>query len=410
MSGKAHQAQQSRTDQALKYQREMGEPDVNTQVASMRQDYIDRMPEALSNPAAARRTYMERYLRSRFPNDPERVERIMRERVGPGGDILPRQAQAAEPLVGGPSLAEEAEAAMAARRSEPSLLPAGEEQLPIMPQAAPEPVAVGAREASAPWIPNAPRAQAQPVLTQRPIRRGDSPAFDVGGRPPAGFEQARTRAGGGAEPRPDASMAAPVDAPLPPDAPTRATQVPDLRRPVPLPPPTPSAGEPTRRLAPGAPAALPAGADIQDVTRLAGPQDVGALAAERAAAREQNAMGAVAHAGYEGVRSGNSALGAVFGGLAGLRREALRDPAVKARVLSAAKVQLLAHLNPEVFAKVGGQLSRAALSGDGQYNAMRYVYARKDPQFREAEEKAAAQASRMTDEQLMSLIAGETPQ
>lgn len=420
MSGKAHQAQQSRTKDALQYRRQMGEPDVDTKISESWQDYIDRKPEALSNPPALRRQYMKEYLQSRYPNDPERVERIMSERVGPGGDILPRPAPATPAegaSTGGPSLATEAEEAMAARRAgaegaqvgsgRPApALPPPQDALPLQPPAERS----MARPVDAPWIQGAARAQARPVLTQRPVRRGDSPAFDVGGKPPAGFEQARTRAGGGAAPQPDASMAAPVDAPLPPEALTRATQVPDLRRPVPLPPPSTPAAQPDMRLGPGAPAAPQTGADIQDVTRLAGPQDVGALAAERAAARAQNAMGAVAHAGYEGVRSGNSMLGAVFGGLAGLRREALRDPAVKARVLSAAKVQLLAQVSPEVFAKVGGQLSQAVGGGGGQYNAMRYVYARKDPQFREAEEKAAAQASRMTDDQLMSLIAGGAPQ
>jgi hypothetical protein len=414
MAGKAHQAQQSRSDKALQYRREMGEPDVNTQVAGMRQDYIDRMPEALSDPAAARRLYMERYLKNRYPEDPERVARIMRERVGPGGDVLPRSPAGAVDDAVAPSLADEAEAAMAARRGEPPRLPAGspQEQLQLMP--APERVPVaGARPADAPWIPGAPAPQQQPVLAQLPTRRGTSPAFDVGGRPPPAFEQAPTRAGGGAAPRqpqaalPENSMAAPVDMPLPPEPATRATHVPDLRQPVPLPPPALPAGEvATARLTPAQPAppTAPVVDDIQEVTRLAGPGDVGALAAERAASREQHAMGALVRGGYEGVRSGNNVIGAMLGGLAGLRREALRDPAVRARVLSAAKVHVLAKINPEIFAKMGGQLAQAVEGGEGQYRAIRYVTVRKDPAFREAEEKAAAEVARMSDEQLLELL------
>lgn len=203
-------------------------------------------------------------------------------------------------------------------------------------------------------------------------------------------------------------MAAPVDAPLPPEPVTRATRVPDLRQPVSLPPPAtpPPTGVQTVRSGPPSPAAAPppVADEIQDVTRLAGPDDVGALAAERAASREAGALGSVARAGYEGVRSGNGILGSMLGGLAGVSREALRDPAVKARALSAAKVHLLARINPEVFAKLGGQMAQAAT--EGQYRAIRHVHARKDPEFRKAEEDAAAQASRMSDEQLMALIAG----
>lgn len=405
MAGKAHQAQQTRSDKALEYRRGMGEPDLATQVASSRQDYIDRMPEALSDPAAARRIYMEKYLRQRFPEDPERVARIMRERVGPGGEVLPRPsapsvaddvASAADDMAPGPSLADEAEAAMAARRGE------------VAPGSAAIPAQAGARPIDAPWVP-ARRAQPSPLLTPRPVRTGASPAFDVGGQPPPGFTQAKTK-GGPAAALPENSMVAPVDAPLPPEPVTRATNVPDLRRPVPLPPPAaPPVEAATANLR--RPAPTPASpAQPQEVTRLATPDDMAPLAAERAAAREAGAFGAVARAGYEGVRSGNSVLGAMFGGLAGIRREALKDPAVKARVLAAAKVHLLAQISPEVFAKLGGQMAQAALGGSGQYNAIRYVHARRDPAFREAEEKASEQASRMSDEQLMDLLAGGAPQ
>lgn len=391
MSGKAHQAQQSRTDQALKYQREMGEPDVNTQVAGMRQEYIDRMPEALADPAAARRLYVEKYLRARYPNDPERVARIMSERIGPGGEVLPRQpvAGAAPEAAPGLSLAEEAEAMMAARRE---ALSAPQEQLPLLPSAQPE--VLPSMPQGTPYsarVPPQPPA-ISPMPQQRPGASGMSYGANL--RRPLVPEEPPTI------PASEPSMAAPVEVPAPPVDTTRATNVPDLRRP---PPPTASGPQ----AVPPAPPALPPAGEAQDVTRLAGPQDVGPLAAERAAGRERGAFGAILHGGYEGVRSGNNTLGAIFGGLRGLSREALKDPAVKARVLAAAKVHLLAQINPEVFAKLGAPLAQAATAGDGRYQAMRYVYARKDPAFRDAEQKAAAEAARLSDEQLMALIAGD---
>lgn len=408
MSRKARQAQQSRSKEVERFQQQMNDPDLPTNVSADRQKYIDEMPKAAergpnADPAGLRRDFIEQYLNQRFPNDPERVARIMRDRVGPGGDVLPRPvAQAVGDDVAQPSVAEEAEAAMAARRSEAPSLPAGQ-QLPLMP----------ARPPDAPWISGAQRVQAQAPLAPMPTPRG-------GGGMPYGANLRRPLPEEPVTELATQSMAAPRDMPLPPE-PTRAVTVPNIQRPPPTPrQPMPAAMPPVegptanlRPMAPPQQPALPAASavdDIQEVTRPAGPQDVGALAAERAAAREAGAFGAVARGGYEGVRSGNSVLGAVFGGLAGIRREALNDPAVKARVLAAAKVHLLARINPEVFAKVGGQVAQAAAGGEGQYNAVRYVFARKDPAFREAEEKAAAEASRMSDDQLMQLIAGDSQQ
>jgi hypothetical protein len=417
MSAKARQAQMSRSKEVERLQQQMGDMDLPTNVAADRQAYIDAMPKAAergpqADPAGLRRDFVEQYLHQRFPNDPERVARIMRERVGPGADILPRPAApavaddvaAAADDVAGPSLAEEAEAAMAARRSE--------EQLPLLPSLERVPTNAGARPADAPWLPSAQPVQRQGPLTAPPTVRPGAGGMPYGGnlRRPLPPEEPVTQLA-------TQSMAAPRDAALPPE-PTRAVTVPNIQRPAPAPRPPPQPmpqAEPVTAnpgpVAPPAPPPMPARPveEIQDVTRLAGPQDVGALAAERAAGREAGAFGAVARAGYEGVRSGNSVLGAVFGGLAGIRREALKDPVVKARVLAAAKVHLLAQINPEVFAKMGGQLAQSAVGGEGQYNATRYVFARRDQAFREAEQKASEQASRMSDEQLMDLIAGGPP-
>lgn len=140
--------------------------------------------------------------------------------------------------------------------------------------------------------------------------------------------------------------------------------------------------------------------EIQDVTRLVGPEDVGPLAAERAAAREQGAVRAVGRAGYEGIRSGQNILGAALGGLGGITRELLRDPAVKARVLSAARLHVLAQINPALYARVGAQL----VAGGPRQRTQEHLLARKDPEYREARQKAAEQVAGMSDQQLIDLF------
>ena len=75
-----------------------------------------------------------------------------------------------------------------------------------------------------------------------------------------------------------------------------------------------------------------------------------------------------------------------------------------------AKLHLLAQINPELFARVGGQLSAAAATGDeGRYKAQKYLAIRTHPELRVAENQAAERAGRLSDEQLMSLIAGGAP-
>lgn len=406
MAAKARQAQMSRSKEVERLQQQMGDMDLPTNVAADRQAYIDAMPKAAergpqADPAGLRRDFVEQYLHQKFPNEPERVARIMRERIGPGADsILPRPAApaAADDVaavaddVAGPSLADEAEAAMAARR--------GDEQLPLLPALERVPTNAGARPADAPWIPNAQPVQRQGPLTAPPTVRPGAGGMPYGGnlRRPLPPEEPVTELA-------TQSMASPRDAALPPD-PTRAVTVPNIQRPVPVPRPAPQP-MPAANLGPVAPPAPPPAPvrpleEIQDVTRLAGPQDVGAIAAERAARREGSVLGNAAWGLAEALP--------VVGPLAKITRETLRDPATKAKVLSLAKVHLLAQINPEVFAKVGGQLAQSAVGGDGQYNATRYVFARRDQAFREAEQKASEQASRMSDEQLMDLISGAAPQ
>lgn len=333
MSRKARQAQQSRTKDARAYRRDMGDPDVDTKVAESWQEYIDEVPEALSDPRALRRQFMDQYLRQKYGD--EMAERVMRERVGPGGEILPRSA------------AEEV-TEVAARPA----LPPGGEQLPLMPPLERVPTMARTPRASLPEQP--------PVLGPPPTPRPGAQGMPYGQN---------------LRPEPQA--------PTTPAAP-RALE-----------------GSPT------APARQPTG-DIQDVTRLAGPEDVAPLAAERAMAREQGALGAIGRAGMEGVRSSGNVLGAILGGVGGVSREVLKDPAVRAMALSAARLHLLQRINPELFARVGGTLTAAAARGE--YRARKYLEMRSNPELRKAEQQASEEAARLSDEQLLELLSGAPAQ
>lgn len=417
-AGKAGERRAVNYDRVKQYRADIHDPDMDTQASSDLQKYIDDNKDAVDAPAQFRRRFIERYLRENHGDDV--AERLMRDRVSPDGrSILPRRptsdvggVESSAPKPGGsvPSMAEEAEAAMAARRQE---LGPGQVQQELQLEPAAEPARV--RPLDAPWMPKSARPITEPPLTRPPVRRaGVAPhALGVDGkRGPLSMEPTPT-----GSPAAERSMAAPVDAPLPPDPATRATHVPDLRRPVPLPPPAPEAS--TVNLKPQLPAGSPATpasapapqSEIQDVTRLAGPQDVGALAGERALARENGALGAVARAGYEGVKNGKSTLGALVGGLGGITKEALKDPAVKAKALSMAKLHLLAQINPELFARVGSTLASAAATGDeSRYRAQKYLQIRTHPELRAAEQQAGERAARLSDEQLMALIANGSAQ
>jgi hypothetical protein len=135
------------------------------------------------------------------------------------------------------------------------------------------------------------------------------------------------------------------------------------------------------------------------VTRLAGREDVGAVAAERASVRERGALSEQAWKMGESLP--------VVGPVVKVTREMLRDPAVKARVLAAARFHLLARINPALAARVAAQLQS---SGQHQ-RAAEHLLARKDPEYREARQKAAEQVAAMSDQQLVDLFAsaGQAP-
>jgi hypothetical protein len=385
MSGKAFERQQNRSDKALGYRRSMGDPDVDTQLASARQDFIDRMPEALNNPAALRRQYMERFLREKYGDDV--ADRLMRERIGPGGEVLPRPATPPTPASPAPAAAADDVSASAQRQLSP-----GQEQLPLLPPLETQPSRLPSGIAPPPAIrEGAPGMPYGRNLRPEPL-------------PPEPTTHLATQ-----------SMAAPRDMAVPPVSSTRTAAAPAA------PPPAEVPTVPGRPALPaGAPAPAPAGPpvadDIQDVTRLAGPEDVAPLAAERAAQRERGGIGRAFHAGYSGAKEGGVAgatlgavlgspgkgavIGSVLGGVGGFTKEMLRDPAVKARVLAAARLHVLARINPALYARVGAQLQ-----GGTNQRAAEHLLARKDPEYREARAKAAEQVAGMTDQQLVDLFA-----
>lgn len=402
------------------------------------QEEINRMAVERGGLAGKRAQFSEEYA-ARVPTDDPyaavgdemRDELVRRygprtgDLVGPEGtQVVPRMARApvtqeatAPPARGstlrygegveeaapGMSLADEAEAMMAERRAAAFGADVGAGRVP----AAPAPRA-GPRPVDAPWEAGARPPERGPNLVPLPARRGSSPAFDVGGRPPPGFMEARTRAGGGAAPEVVPSMAAPQDMPLPPAPATRATHVPDLRRPVPLPPPAPQDAVLTQRLQPAAPppAALPA-PQAAEPTRLAAVDDVGALAQERALAREQRGFRGMLAAGYEGARGSSNALAAPLGAAVGVAREAFKNPAVRAQAISTLRLHLLQRVDPTVFARVSAALERVRGKGEGREAAVKHVLLQTDPAYREAERKIDETMKGRSDDDILRVMAEE---
>jgi hypothetical protein len=173
------------------------------------------------------------------------------------------------------------------------------------------------------------------------------------------------------------------------------------------------AAQPTASMRPMAPAR--AAEDVPMETRAYTPEEIAAAArgeADAAAAQaipqEGSVRGALGVAGQV-VRGAGEAMaqGGLGQGIGVAGREVFQNPAVRARALNAAKVQLLARANPEVFSRVGATLGRAAQAGEGQYRAQAHVLRQRDLDFRKAEADATKQVERMTDSELLQLMEGQ---
>jgi hypothetical protein len=451
MRGKAEERRALNYDRVRQRQKDMEDPALTPEGKAENQQYIDKYGHAVNNPGAFRREFIERYLRQRYGSDV--ADRLMRERIGPGGEVLPRQNPTTVPPQSTPPPGpERATGVHEVALSELDDIPAkawnrgrsdpirqgyssgapippirvtqgddglrelvdGNHRLAIARELGIPRIQVDFESAEAAALRQGrPRGSsvfndavapmdaartASPVMASRQL---PSPIA-----PPPAIREGATGMPYGRNLRPELppepttqlaqSMAAPEHVSA--DAlPASAASVPNIQRP-------PTSGQPASLVGAPVPSAV---GDIQDVTRLAGPEDVGPLATERAAAREQSAFRAVGRAGYDGVRAGQSTLGAIFGGLGGVTREMLRDPAVKARVLAAARLHVLARINPALYARVGAQLQSA---GPHQRTA-EHLLLRKDPEYREARQKAAEQVAVMSDQQLVELFAqaGDAP-
>jgi hypothetical protein len=413
-SAQARQAQMSRSKEVERLQQKMNDTQYPTKVTEDWQAYIDEMPKAMekgpqADPGGLRRQFMERHLRQKYGD--EMAERLMRERIGPGGEILPRPT--APPASPADETTQLSDAFDAAARGEAraggggsawSAYGADGKTIRALPEDLPGASAPTARQMPSPLTP--PPAIREGA-TGMPYGKNLRPALP----PPEPATQLATQ-----------SMAAPRDAPLPQE-PTRAASVPNIQRhsppvaDVPTVPGRPALPDGASQPAAPAPISPPAVSDdIQDVTRLAGPEDVAPLAAERAALRERGGLGTLLKETAKGSAAGGdiglkigamlgqpgkgAGIGALVGGGKALTTTILKDPAVRARVLAAARLHVLARINPALYARVGAQLQAG-----GHQRAAEHLLARKDPEYREARAKAAEQVAGMTDQQLVELFA-----
>jgi hypothetical protein len=128
-------------------------------------------------------------------------------------------------------------------------------------------------------------------------------------------------------------------------------------------------------------------------------------AAQRAGEREAAGLGQMMRSGYEGMKGSGNVLGAMAGGVAGITREAIRNPAVRARALSLLRVRRLEAVDPAVAARVGRALESALAKGPDEYAAAIHVYNQTDPAFRQAERKAGEGLESLSDDQLEAELA-----
>lgn len=240
-------------------------------------------------------------------------------------------------------------------------------------------------------------------------------------------------------PEQSASMRAPEDGPIPPEvtdtgtAPrfeatfaegTRATRVPEVRR-APMRPEATTVQPPPEATQVGGPSAFTdrtryAPPDMAQ--RLAGRPSVDSLVDERIAGGRQALRGAFMRGatGESGALAGVAglALGGPAGGLKALAlrgglevvREALRNPAAKARAIEAFKLQRLATIRPEVWGRVSATLQRAAqrdeeAGTDYHARAARHALLQTDPAFRAAEAEAAKELQGLSEDELARRLA-----
>lgn len=105
MRGKAGERRAVNYDRVAEYRRAMEDPALSPAGKERLRVYAEQYGDAVDNPAAFERRMVERYLRQRY--SPEVAERVLRERVGPNAEILPRPAAPAAPPPATPLLPSE---------------------------------------------------------------------------------------------------------------------------------------------------------------------------------------------------------------------------------------------------------------------------------------------------------------
>lgn len=298
-------------------------------------------------------------------------------------------------------------------------------------------------------------------LSPLPARRpGGAGMFDVSDKVPAAVHEAPMRAGGGAAPassepfdlppledmtepgqprfpsepldestipgfspvgpRPEVRAAAadygrfaeapPAPAPAaPPREPTAAARPRAMASPTPEPAaPLPSSPDPTVAQRPSwmPPAPTPGAVPRYDTPEakvyeyLQSLQQVDSPAMQRAQSREASAFGDLARKGGQAVLDADNPFSAAMRGPWAVTREAIRNPAVRARALSALRLRRLANVDPQTWSRVGRALEQALQQGPEEYAAAVHVYNQTDPGFREAQRKTEEGLKDMDDERL----------
>lgn len=381
-------------DRVQEYRKELARADLPEAQRQRLARYVESHGDAVDNPGAFERRRIEQELRMRYPR--EMVDRIMSERVGPNGEILSRSAQSG----GLPELGELTalqDAGDYAARGDFSRVGGGGSAWKDF-----------ADDARTVVDPEMAAVRREPALAPMPQRKPGNRMLDYGGKRAQDFSQAKT-AGGGAElageseaealvreaeeamaARRAASAGAQIGAGTP--APTVNIRIPtENSQATPLPRDTlvdtPTTVDPTPVPAASASPRMPG--------QLRSP------AMERAMAREQGAGGQVLRSGYEGLRSSNNVLGAVFGAAVGVGKASVRDPAVRAKALSALKLAKLQEISPAAFSRAGAAMLRALAAGDAdQFAAIEHVQLQTDPEYRSAHRQAEQSLQEISDAEL----------
>jgi hypothetical protein len=253
-------------------------------------------------------------------------------------------------------------------------------------------VTESAVQRSAPLTARPALREGQPYTPYAAPRRSALPPEDVAGADEA-MAARRAAAFGSGPSGPPPSTREPTRGPPPAPAATRATAVPEVRRPAPSPrqqaSPEGAVSERTRYAPPSVEQRLGGRPSVDDLVRE----------------REGGAMLQMGLAGYEGARRAHNFVAAPVGAAIGITKEALRNPAVRARAISLFRLDRLAQVNPAVWGRVASTLQRAAQRDEEagtthHLKAANHVLLQRDAEYREADAAVASELQGLDDDAL----------